>query len=186
MRKISYRDCSSRFSETTYGSLKVSTGCASVALRRRRLLGVRFWRRGHNWLLLLQEFCRIQQRTAQRRIVPGPRAIGGSFAFEMRPHAFHLGIEVVEIMQHQSLGEHALRQLWRTEFIFPMMTDDEVLDQDLKFVGEVGELSQFGLQHFQFDDHVAEQLAARGIGERAVISKFVNLLPISCRKTCVR
>src|ERR1700691_710232 len=59
-----------------------------------------------------------------------------------------------------------------------MMADDQVLDQDFEFVGEVEELSKFGLQHFQFDDHVAEQLAPRGVGERAVISEFVNLADV--------
>src|SRR5882762_763599 len=55
------------------------------------------------------------------------------------------------------------------------MADDEMLDHDLKLVGEAGLEREFGLQHFQFDDHVAEKLAFGGVGERAVVGEFVNL-----------
>src|ERR1022692_3942316 len=58
------------------------------------------------------------------------------------------------------------------------MADDEVLDKNLEFLGKVGELGKFGLQHFQFDDHVPEQLAARRVRERAIVSEFVNLADI--------
>src|SRR5271157_1237711 len=58
------------------------------------------------------------------------------------------------------------------------MADDEVLDQGFEFVGEAGNESELGLQHFQFDDHVAEKLAAVGIGERTVVGQLVNLADV--------
>src|SRR5208283_823219 len=58
------------------------------------------------------------------------------------------------------------------------MADNEVLDQGLELVGEAGDESELGLQHLQLDDHVAEQLATVGIGERAVVGELVNLADV--------
>ncbi len=79
-------------------------------------------------------------------------------------------------MQHESFGEHG--QLGRAEIVLAVMADDEVLDHDLEFVGEAGLQGELGLQHFQFDDHVAEQLALGGVGEGAVVGEFVNLADV--------
>ncbi len=40
--------------------------------------------------------------------------------------------------------------------------------------GNVGQQCELGLQHFEFDDHVAEQLALGGVGERTVVGELVN------------
>ena len=66
----------------------------------------------------------------------------------------------------------------RAEVILAVMADDEVLDHGFEFVGETGLQSKFGLQHFQFDDHVAEELALGGVGERAVVGELVNLADV--------
>src|SRR5580765_5012792 len=55
---------------------------------------------------------------------PVPYSLIGS---EGRTHCGHLGIEVVQIMEHQGFAEH--RQLGRTEFIFSMMRNEHVLDE---------------------------------------------------------
>ena len=44
--------------------------------------------------------------------------------------------------------------------------------------GKPGHLRQLGLQHFQFDDHVSQQLAARGVGKRAVVGQLVDLADV--------
>ena len=54
------------------------------------------------------------------------------------------------------------------------MTNDEVFDQRLEFAGEVRNLRDFGVHHFQLDHHVSEQLAAGGVRERTVVREFVN------------
>jgi hypothetical protein len=41
--------------------------------------------------------------------------------------------------------------------------------------GKVGQTRELCLQHFQFDDHVTEQLAARGIGKCAVVGQLLDL-----------
>src|SRR6202142_172294 len=94
----------------------------------------------------------------------------------MSAHALHLGIEVVEIMQHQGFGKHG--QLGRTELVFPMMADNEVLNKNLEFLGKAGQLGKLGFEDFQFDDHVPEQLAACRVGEGAIIGELVNLADI--------
>ena len=66
-------------------------------------------------------------------------------------------------MQHESFREH--REFGRAEVVLAVMADDEVLDHGLEFIGEAGLKSQLGLQHFQFDDQVAEKLALGGVGE---------------------
>ena len=55
------------------------------------------------------------------------------------------------------------------------MADDEVLDHRLQFVGKAGLEGELGLQHLQFNDHVAEKLALGGVGEGAVVGELVNL-----------
>src|SRR5580704_11639705 len=58
------------------------------------------------------------------------------------------------------------------------MADDEVFNKDFEFGRKAGDPGKFGLQHFQFDDHVAKQLAACGVREGAVVSEFVNLADV--------
>ena len=79
-------------------------------------------------------------------------------------------------MQHQRFGKHG--QLGRSEFVLAVMADDQVLDQGLELVGKVREQGEFRLQHLQLDDHVAEQLAAGGVGKRALVGEFVNLADV--------
>ena len=84
-------------------------------------------------------------------------------------------------MQHQRLGEHG--QLRRTKFIFPVMANNKVFNQDLKLRGKVGHLSEFGLQHFQLDNHVPQQLSARRVRKGAVIGELVNLTDVMQERT---
>src|SRR5258708_6129925 len=55
------------------------------------------------------------------------------------------------------------------------MADDQVLEQGLELWREIRNQRELGLQHFELDDHVPEQLPAGGVGERTVVSQFVNL-----------
>ena len=118
----------------------------------------------------------VDKRAAEGGVVAGPRAIETGFALEMGAHGFHFGVEVIEIVQHQGFREH--RQFGRAEVVLAVVTDDEVLDHRLEFVRESGLESELGLQHFQFNDHVAKKLTPGGIGERAVVGKFVNLADV--------
>src|SRR5208282_4897366 len=67
----------------------------------------------------LQEFSGIEQRSPQRRIVAGPRPFEFSLAIEVGAHGFHLGIQIVEVVQHERLGKHG--QLGRSEIVLPVM-----------------------------------------------------------------
>ena len=120
-----------------------------------------------------QKLLRVQQRTRQRGVVSGPGRIQLGIALELRPHGFHLGIQIVQIVQHQRLGEH--RQFGRAELVLAVMADDEVLDQYLELRRKVGNLRQLGVQQFQVDDQVAEQLPLGGVAERAGITQLANL-----------
>ena len=42
---------------------------------------------------------------------------------------------------------------------------------------------EFRLQHFKLDDHVAEKLAARGVGKRAIVGKLVDLADVVKKRT---
>src|SRR5579872_6239910 len=79
-------------------------------------------------------------------------------------------------MQHQCFRKQG--QLRRTKFIFPVMADNKVLNQNLELRGEAGQVREFRLQHFQLDNHVPQQLAARGVRKRPVVSKLVNLADV--------
>jgi len=58
------------------------------------------------------------------------------------------------------------------------MANNKVLNQDFELGGKVGKMCEFGLQHFQLNNHVPQQLAARGVGEGTVISEFLNLADV--------
>ena len=79
-------------------------------------------------------------------------------------------------MQHERLGKHG--QLGRAEIVLAVVADDEVLDQRLEFIGKARQLRELGLQHFQFDDHVAQQLALGRVRKRAVVGQLVNLADV--------
>src|ERR1700722_537808 len=63
------------------------------------------------------------------------------------------------------------------------MADDEMFEQCLEGFRKAGHLSYLRLQHFQLDDHVPEELAFGCVGERAVVSQFVNLADIVQKNT---
>src|SRR5579864_1226710 len=92
------------------------------------------------------KFFGVEEWATQRGVVAGPGTVEAGFTFEVGAHGFHLGIEVVEIVEHERLREHG--QLWRTEVVLAVMADDEVLDQSFEFFGEVGLERELGLQHF--------------------------------------
>src|ERR1700678_3453520 len=79
-------------------------------------------------------------------------------------------------MQKQGFGEHG--QLGRSEFVFAMVADDEVLQQSLKLRGKFRNQRELGLQHFQFNHHMPEQLATGSVGKRTVVCQFVNFSDI--------
>src|SRR5208282_2201506 len=80
------------------------------------------------------------------------------------------------IVQHERLGKHG--QLGRSEFVLAVVADDHVLEQNLKLRREAGQPGKLGLQQFEFDDHVSEQLAARGVGKRAVVGQLLDLADV--------
>src|SRR4029079_11665218 len=84
-------------------------------------------------------------------------------------------------MQHQRFGEHG--ELGGSEFILPVMANDQVLDKRLHFEGKVRQRSQLLLQHLELDDHVPEQLSAAGVGERAIVGQFVNFADVMEERT---
>src|SRR5882762_3312065 len=94
----------------------------------------------------------------------------------MGAHGLHLGIEIVEVMQHQRFRKHG--KLGRAEVILAVMTNNEMLQQRFEFVRKSWDESNLGVQHFQLDDHVAEQLAPGGVRKRAVVGEFVDLAEI--------
>src|ERR1700693_3981972 len=115
--------------------INLTVGCdLFIATRVRRLRGILLPFRDLFLFLLHQKLRSIQQRTAERGVVTGPGSLQLPRALELRPHGFHLGIEVVEIVQQQSLGKH--RQFWRTEIVLTMVADDQVLNQSLQRVWE--------------------------------------------------
>src|SRR5438045_6049098 len=58
------------------------------------------------------------------------------------------------------------------------MAYDQMSDKRLQWRRKIRQLCKFLLQHFQFNDHMPQQLPARCVGERAVVGKFVNLSDI--------
>ena len=57
-------------------------------------------------------------------------------------------------MQHERLREHW--KFGRAEFVFAVMADDQVLDQNLEFRGKSRDQNDLLVQHLKLDDHVAE------------------------------
>src|SRR5579863_9721594 len=58
------------------------------------------------------------------------------------------------------------------------MADNQMLHQSLQFLRKVWQIREFSLEHLEFDDHVAEELALCRIAERSVVGEFVNLADI--------
>src|SRR5437899_1644071 len=90
----------------------------------------RFGRRGHSRVLRsfrLKEFRGIQERPAHRRVIARPGSVDLGLTFEMRPHGLHLGIEIVEVMEHECFRKH--RQFGRPELVLYVMADDEMFEQ---------------------------------------------------------
>ena len=79
-------------------------------------------------------------------------------------------------MQHQGLREHG--KFGRSKLIFAVMTDDEVLEQCLQLIRKTLDLSNLGLEHFQFDNHVTEQLATAGVGKRPLVAELVDFADV--------
>ena len=87
------------------------------------------------WFTRARNFAVFSSGRRQRWIVAGPGACPNlRFALELRAHALHLGIEIVEIVQHERFRKHG--QLGRAEFVLAVMADDEVLDQGLELSRE--------------------------------------------------
>jgi len=54
-------------------------------------------------------------------------------------------------MEHERFRETMVA--WRSEFVLPVMADDEMFEQGLEIAGKPGSCSAW-LEHLQFDDHV--------------------------------
>src|ERR1019366_5336405 len=99
--------------------------CRSRTLhRRRRPTGIWHTAFRSRRFFRLQKFSGIEQRPPQRRIVAGPRAFEFGLALEVSAHCLHLGIQIVKIVQHERFGKH--RQLRRSEFVLPVIADDQM------------------------------------------------------------
>ena len=59
-----------------------------------------------------------------------------------------------------------------------MMTNDQVLKQNLEFLREPGYLYRLGIQHLEFNDHVSKQLPAAGVGERTRVRELIDFADI--------
>src|ERR1700677_5218504 len=97
----------------------------SWTLRRRRgHRSARFFYAGPCRLSLLtaQEFSGIEQRPVKRGVLAGPRSLEFRLALEVGTHCLHLGVQIVEIVQHKRFREH--RQLGRSKVVLPVMADD--------------------------------------------------------------
>src|SRR5579872_2055615 len=79
-------------------------------------------------------------------------------------------------MKHERFREHW--KFWRSELVLAVMADDQVLNQSLQLVGETGYLRELCLQHLQLNDHVPEQLPARGVCKRAVVRELIDLADV--------
>ncbi len=79
----------------------------------------------------------------------------------MGAHGLHLGVEIVQVVQHQRFRKHG--KLGRAEVILAVVTNNEMLKQGFEFVRKSRDESNLGMQHFQLDNHVAEQLAPGGV-----------------------
>src|SRR5580698_3142853 len=118
----------------------------------------------------------VQQGASERGVVAAPGALQVGLALEVGAHGLHFGVQVVHVMQQERFREHG--QLGGAKLILAMVADDEVLEQRLELGRKVRNQRKFRLQHLEFNDHVAEKLAARGVGKRAVVSEFVNFTDV--------
>ena len=123
-----------------------------------------------------QEFRGVQQGAAQRRIVTGPGALRFSAALELGAHGFHLGIEVIEIVQHQRFGEHG--QLGRAEIVLAMMADDQVLDSVFSDSGKSGTSGSLACSISSSMIMCPSNWPRVRVGERAVVGQLVDLADI--------
>src|SRR5262249_13729051 len=64
------------------------------------------------------------------------------------------------------------------KFVFAVMADDQMFQQCLQVRGKSLDLRDLLMQHFQFDDHVSQQLAARGIGKGPGKSQLMHFTDI--------
>src|ERR1700722_10972035 len=53
-----------------------------------------------------------------------------------------------------------------------------MFEHGFEFRRKAGYQGELGLQHLKFDHHVAEKLASRGVGERAVVRQLMNLADV--------
>src|SRR5215468_1755701 len=105
-----------------------------VQLQRQRLA----FRRsdGGRWRRLWSEkFFGVQQRPPQGRAVASPWVFLVDLPLEQGAHTLHLRVEVVHVVQQQRFRKHG--ELRRTEFVFAVMADDQVLKQCFELWREI-------------------------------------------------
>ena len=84
-------------------------------------------------------------------------------------------------MKHEGFGKHG--QLGRAELVLPVMADDQMLKQRLHLIRKARDLRNLSLQHFEFDNHVPQQLSARAVRERSRIRELVDLANVVQERT---
>src|ERR1017187_1612768 len=122
----------------------------------------------------------IQQLTLiQRPDVAGQ--LVGAFAFtdrliELALDGLHLGVQVVEEVEHQGFGNHG--ELGRTELQLAVVREDHVQDQQLEFGREVGQ----GVDGFFYERHahlnVAQQAAFDGVLKADLPTQLADLADV--------
>src|SRR6266478_1450938 len=85
----------------------------------------------------------------------------------------HLGIQIVEVVQHQRLTEHG--KFWRTKRVLPVMADEHVQHERLQIGRKSIEGVNFSGDAFIFNQNVTQQLAFVGVTERALVAQFLKL-----------
>src|ERR1700682_565636 len=63
------------------------------------------------------------------------------------------------------------------------MADDEVLQHRLQWIGKVRHPRDLLVQHLKLDDHVSKELAACGVGKRAVVGQFMDLADVMQKRS---
>src|SRR4051812_7289984 len=84
-------------------------------------------------------------------------------------------------MKQKCLRKH--RKLGRSKLVLSMMTDDHVFNEDLQLRRKFRERDQLLMQHFQFYDHVPEELATGRVAERTRVGEFVDLADVMQERT---
>src|SRR5882762_1330572 len=93
----------------------------------------------------------------------------------------HLGIQIVEVMQHQRFAEHG--KFWRTKRVLSVMAGEHVQHQRLQIGRESIDSVNFFGDAFVFDENVTQQLAFVRVTERTVVAQFLEFSHVMKHRT---